>query len=333
MAKQVLKGQFYEFDATQMSREVGNALSERDALVRVSFGRDVYTPAPGDAKRLARNVDPNQPEWDRAGATGYFPHYHPAGVHPVVLPSGKRDGYGHIFYGQRGEDAPAWKDKKEVARVGQVLIWQAESGSAFFFKTGMQIDADGAPRAYHPGRTQGLDNLDNAGKPGNWWALVTDSKGNPVVQGPRDPAPGFYVSTTALQNPAWPKIDPRRYVDSTTIPYFVLPKHTLDKLGARLGDLGLVMNCKNRHSSCAIYADVGPSHEIGEGSIALAKALGINASPRGGGTDGDVLYVVFPGSGSGSPKTFAGIKAASEYRYRAWGGRDRLEAYFPEDLA
>jgi Fungal chitosanase of glycosyl hydrolase group 75 len=64
------------------------------------------------------------------------------------------------------------------------------------------IDADGSPHAYHPnGSPPGLDYLANAGKPGNWYGIVTDNQkasGNPVVQGSSDPAPGFYISSTAL---------------------------------------------------------------------------------------------------------------------------------------
>jgi hypothetical protein len=98
----------------------------------------------------------------------------------------------------------------------------------------MMIDADGAYRAYHPAN-KGLDFLANGGKPGNWWALVTENgkpSGTPVVQGPADPAPGFYISTTSLEDPAFGRKDPRRYVDSESIPYIVLPG---GKLGSAKG--------------------------------------------------------------------------------------------------
>src|ERR1041385_3104569 len=76
--------------------------------------------------------------------------------------------------------------------------------SVFFYESGLMIDADGAYRAYHPDDKPGLDNLGNAGRPGNWWALVTDNgepSGNPIIQGASDPAPGFYISTTSLEDP------------------------------------------------------------------------------------------------------------------------------------
>ena len=45
--------------------------------------------------------------------------------------------------------------------------------------------------------------------------------------------------------------------------------------------------------SDAIYADIGPRFQLGEGSIALAKALGINADPKRGGTEEKMLYEVY----------------------------------------
>ena len=67
--------------------------------------------------------------------------------------------------------------------------------------------------------------------------------GTPVVQGPDDPAPGYYVSTTALEDRTRAVTDPRRYVDSNEIPFVVLP---YDQRGdARLGDFGVVVNRAN----------------------------------------------------------------------------------------
>lgn len=47
----------------------------------------------------------------------------------------------------------------------------------------------------------------------------------------------------------------------------------------------------------AVVGDTGPRDIIGEASYATAKSLGIRPDPRGGGTDDDVTYVVFPDSG------------------------------------
>ena len=70
-----------------------------------------------------------------------------------------------------------------------------DDSSAFFYESGLMIDADGAYHAYHPDKKSGRDYLGNAGRPGNWWALVTDNgkpSGNPVIQSKSDPAPLYW---------------------------------------------------------------------------------------------------------------------------------------------
>jgi Fungal chitosanase of glycosyl hydrolase group 75 len=171
----------------------------------------------------------------------------------------------------------------DVGQIGAVTLWRFSDPVTVAFRSGIKIDADGAPDAYHPAG-KGRDFLGNAGKPGNWWALVTDNgqkDGTPIVQGPNEPAPGYFVSTTALQDKMRARTDPRRYVDSATVPYISLPGGFGH--GMTLGDLAAVYNERNRQLSFAIFADVGPRNSIGEGSIALAAALGVNADPRHGG--------------------------------------------------
>ncbi|MCC6979187.1 MAG: glycoside hydrolase family 75 protein [Candidatus Melainabacteria bacterium] len=89
------------------------------------------------------------------------------------------------------------------------------------------------------------------------------------------------------------------YVNAETVPYFVLPGGQYKHLGIKLGDIAAVRY--NGKVAFAVFADVGPRHKLGEGSIALAQELGIPASPRTGGVRGGVEYMVFPGSGNGTP--------------------------------
>ena len=105
-----------------------------------------------------------------------------------------------------------------------VSVWGVGDGSAVMFQSGMTIDADGAPNAYNPDNT-GLDDLSNAGEPGDWDGIVADRGGEPFIQGPDDPFPGFYVSCTALVD--WSKLrtDPARYVDASKIMMAGLPGH------------------------------------------------------------------------------------------------------------
>ena len=75
---------------------------------------------------------------------------------------------------------------------------------------------------------------------------------------------------------------------------------------------------------------MGPEGKIGEGSMALAESLGIPSSPRTGGVPNDVIYVVFPGSGNGRPRTLREINTETARLFKAWGGTARLAACFPE---
>ncbi len=216
--------------------------------------------------------------------------------------------------------------------VGGRALRRLTDESNVVFVGSLSIDADGAPRAYHPGAL-GLDRLGNAGRPGSWWGLVTDAAGQPVVQGPADPAPGFFVSRTSLEDRSRAERDPRRYVDASSIPYIVLPggaanRQFLREAGVRLGDLAVVHNRRTGRTAFAIWADTGPAHHLGEGSIALAEALGYdNTSPRSGGTEAEEnLTLVLGGSGRGWPRTRAQIEADAAARFAAWGGEPRLLA-------
>ncbi len=227
-------------------------------------------------------------------------------------------------------DVPVACRKEAFFTIDGAQVWRVAGEAAFFFEAGMTIDADGAPDAYHPDNT-GTDHLANAGRPGNWWALATDtgqSSGRPVVQGPDDPNPGYYVSMTALEDRTKARTDPRRYVNSNVIPFVVLPGGNLG--GARLGDFSVVVNTANDRRAFALFADIGPRTHLGEGSVALAEALGIRSNPRRGGTASGVRYLVWPGSGNGQPRTVEEIDAAAEALFARWGGPARLDACFAE---
>lgn len=188
-----------------------------------------------------------------------------------------------------------------VAVIGGVPV--DRDGAALRWTAGLAIDADGAPNAYHPDSKRGLDRLANAGKPGDWWGLVTVA-GQPVVQKPGDPFPGFYVSPTSLVDRGKALTDPRRYVDANTVPYLAIPPD-LRPLGAWVGDVALVEY--GDLSSPAIVADIGPRGKLGEGSMALARTLGIPSAPRRGGVGGGVRVTLWPGSSRGWPRTAVSI--------------------------
>jgi len=231
--------------------------------------------------------------------------------------------------------------RNELFTVGENSVWQISGQSAFFYKSEMQIDADGAPNAYHP-KDIGIDFLDNAGEVGNWWALVTDtgeSDGEPLIQQPGDPFPGFYISTTTLEDSNKEISDPFRYVDASKIPYVVLPGNSsVQTTGVQLGDYAAVFNGNNNKIAFAIYADVGNPDQLGEGSTALSQALGHNpfvGSKVKTGISNNILYVIFPGSRKptnqwSSNESADDIAEAAKLHFDAWGGIARIQACFEE---
>lgn len=173
--------------------------------------------------------------------------------------------------------------------------------NALVFTAGMPVDCDGAPNAYGS-NDSGLDLTANAGHPGNWFGVLTDESGEPVVQGPSDPCPGFYISTTSLRDHSKKLTDPTAYVDATQVPYFTACPE-LRAMGVHFGDVGIA-HYKVTGKACAgVVADGSPHNHLGESSVAMAKALGIPASPRHGGCDSGVVFVIFPASSKGWPRT------------------------------
>jgi Fungal chitosanase of glycosyl hydrolase group 75 len=219
----------------------------------------------------------------------------------------------------------------KLFRDHSTTAWACSSHDvqAFVYQSGFAVDADGAYRAYHPDNRLGLDSIEHAGYRGNWWALATDTgnpNGRPVIQGKNDPAPGFYVSMTALYDSSIAdEHDPRRFVDAATIPYVVLPPKGLKH--ARLGDFATVMNLESGKLAGAIVADASsPDLPMGEGSIALAQLLDINPDARTGGTDRGVVYVIYPGSGNGEPRPLDVIHRIAGADFEKWGGLPKLKS-------
>ena len=187
-------------------------------------------------------------------------------------------------------------------KVGDVSVTVTESYVSW--TAGLAIDADGAPNAYNADSAKGIDRLDNAKKSnGKWCGVVCNSAGQPYVQGASDPCPGFYISQTALQDHNYPERDPRRYVDSGRVPYISVPPELL-KEGIKLGDVAWV-DYRGVASVAAVVAEVGPKGKVGEGSVALAAALGILSDPRHGGCSSGVAVTVFLGSSRGWPRTLS----------------------------
>lgn len=195
---------------------------------------------------------------------------------------------------------------------------------AIFYNSKMEIDDDGDPSAYHltdGSGIKGADFLSDAGSEGNWFGVLCDVNGNPVVQGPNDPRPGYLVSQTACEDHSKAVDDPTRYLDASKVRYISIAPE-IERMGAKMGDLCIVMY-KDFYVT-AICGDVGPHGKYGEASPACAAALHIPNSPRNGGVDSGVSYLIFAGSTVGFPH--GDFTAAAEAHFQTWGGIDKLKS-------
>jgi hypothetical protein len=221
-------------------------------------------------------------------------------------------------------------DLLKIDSVAGVSIYAVKgTPKSFLYRAGLAVDGDGSPNCYGPNNS-GLDYTANGGTPGsNWWGGPTDSHLNPIIQKIYDPSPGMYVSSTSLINNIYDESSPYRYIDSESIPFIVLPgKHSND---AHLGDVCWCYNQDTGDNCYGIFADVGPQDSIGEVSIRMATALGIeNTSPKNGGTDKKIIsYVVFPGSiGMWTPPDV--WFGTANTLVTQWGGIPRLKQLLEE---
>ena len=207
--------------------------------------------------------------------------------------------------------------------IGGISVYRDELG-AVLYKSGCTVNADGAVHAYAPDNSglTALDYLANAGSPGNWWGIACDDAGKPYIQAPYHDAPGFYVSTTALCNPKYTAFHPRRFVDSERYCFSVIPG---GQDWFKLGDVGLAWNEQTGDNMYHCAADVGPTTHLGEGSILLSRCLGLNPSPKTGGTEKRIIsWVTLPNSDPGysdwETKCQTAMKLVDQ-----WGGLSRLK--------
>lgn len=186
---------------------------------------------------------------------------------------------------------------KLLATIRGLPVQELDDESCTFGPTGLTVDADGSPHAYAPPHLKGLDYLANAGHPGNWWGIATNSKGEPFVQGQGDPAPGYYVSTTSYARKEFEKFNPRRYLDSETECFIVVPAFLRMRVkGIVLGCRAIVIDRRTGQLVPAVVGDFGPATHLGEASIAVARAFEIDCDPKHGGTDeARFIYKFYPG--------------------------------------
>jgi hypothetical protein len=128
---------------------------------------------------------------------------------------------------------------------------------------------------------------------------LEDQPGNgkfPIVQIPEMSTTikkGYYVSTTAAPADAGKNVwDPHRYLDSSEVPYSVVP--ALD--GVSMGDFGLVI--RNAKGNSTPYT-CGDSSGAAKGSTKLGECSGAVYIAMGYENEGDFSFIVFPNSRTG----------------------------------
>jgi hypothetical protein len=141
----------------------------------------------------------------------------------------------------------------------------------------MDVDVDGAPNAYGPPGKPTLDVLLDAHylrrADQEIVGYLLDNKHRPVLQGPKDPFPGYYISQTTFTDIAnHNERDPRGYLDARKINYIVRGDGARRR-GVKVGDFVAVHSKRTHRSVFAIVGDTGnPTGD--EGSLHLLQELG-----------------------------------------------------------
>jgi hypothetical protein len=165
----------------------------------------------------------------------------------------------------------------------------------------MDVDVDGAPNAYGPPGKPTLDVLVNAHylerADQAIVGFLLDDRRHPILQGPNDPFPGYYISQTAFADPAnRNERDPRRYVDARNINYVVRGDEARRR-GVKVGDFVAVYSKWTRRAAFAIVGDTGnPTGD--EGSLHLLQELGypVHDGKSESVTQPDIVIRFYPNS-------------------------------------
>jgi hypothetical protein len=164
---------------------------------------------------------------------------------------------------------------------GAATVAVCKSGSAYFWTADMDIDCDGISTSHCNASTD------------PWYQAQTS----------------FNTSTGA-------------YFTSETTRYYVIPlpssRFDYGANGIRPGAVAAVVY--NGKVAYAVFADEGPDNIIGEGSYALAVALGIDPNPATGGTAGPVTFIVFPSTVPSPVENSTAIDNAGSSAANAWVG-------------
>jgi hypothetical protein len=252
------------------------------------------------------------------------------------------------------------KSSYGIAKVDNAIV---------FASANFNVDADGAPNAYRVDGTglsytcDGVVAIQNGKRitpsndKANWqskcnaaWKLAketndyskvaifgfqTDKKNQPLIQGKGDPFPDqAYISTTSVQIPNAPSNTQLRQVDSTKIPYVVIPSNVIRKFDIKPADIAVIYRPSTERIAFAIYADQGG---LGEGSVKLHYELGSDPMINRGKVErakrrieDKVITFLFPGkSTERTIETSAWLKQIEEMgklELEDFGGLEKLKS-------
>ncbi|MEM8588012.1 MAG: hypothetical protein AAGG65_08120 [Pseudomonadota bacterium] len=180
----------------------------------------------------------------------------------------------------------------------------------------------------------------------DWYGIASVGEGEPERYLPciveEGPYAGYFVSTTALlADASADRCSQERYVNSLTVPAYVVPgRSDFGRFGARIGDVGVAFNPNNGISSPFVIGDVGPTFHLGEGTLALAWHL-LETAPievptrvdvANAQISNDLRIVILPGDPMRSPITGDQVRNAVEARLAEWGTSERLDACLNRSL-
>ncbi|MCB9676097.1 MAG: endo alpha-1,4 polygalactosaminidase [Alphaproteobacteria bacterium] len=124
-----------------------------------------------------------------------------------------------------------------------------------------------------------------------WWTSDFDVDCDGGTQSSCTSDPYYQSQTAAVDSNG-------HYLDANELPYVVVPGSSFGfdyrTRGLSMGSVVAVLY--DGQVQFAVIGDVGPSGVVGEGSYALAEALGMNPHPIAGGVAGGVTYIHFTGS-------------------------------------
>ena len=176
---------------------------------------------------------------------------------------------------------PASTGKYATDEGGSATVSICKSGSAFFWTSDMDIDCDGITTAHCSSSTD----------------------------------PSYYDETSFETSTG-------HFFTSDATHYYVIPlpssRFNYQSAGISPGSVAAVVY--NNKVVYAVFADEGPDDIIGEGSYALAVALGIDPDPATGGTDGPVTFIVFPGTVPNPVENNTTIDTVGAAAASAWAG-------------